>query len=378
MKKNLQVLGLALLAFGLVGTARAADVVAPNQKNPNVIIGASETHKNLYTVGGDVTINGNTAGDLTVAGGMVTVDGNVQQELLAAGGTLEVSGSIGGTARILGGNITITGPVGGDLVVAGGNVNITGKSSVAGDVMVAGGNVVIDVPVTGSVRTTGGNVLINNKVGGDVYAQTSQSLEFGSSANIAGTVYHKGPAKAVIDSGAQVPHISYTEWQPRSNKGALAAIASTAFVIRLLAWMIAAWLLAHFKKSWVQSIVDSVRSHPWSNLGWGLLYIIVIPIVTLLLLFTFIGYYLAFLTGISFVLLIGLAKIFGVIAVGYVIVKLLSKPTDGIPMWQPVVIGSVIWALIGLIPIVGWIIIAVVFLQSFGALVRATVGAMKE
>ena len=103
MKKIIQGFVLGVLVFGLAGSALAADVVTATKQDPNVLIGAAETHKNLYTAGGTITINGDTSGDLTAAGGFVTVDGNVEKDLLLAGGTLEVSGTVGDSARIAGG-----------------------------------------------------------------------------------------------------------------------------------------------------------------------------------------------------------------------------------------------------------------------------------
>jgi hypothetical protein len=127
---------IGLLVFA---TAGAADIIAPNKDNPNVSIPATETHRNVYTAGSNVTVSGNIAGDLVAAGGMTTIEGSVEQDAMLAGGTLNINGSINGDARLAGGNITVGSPVGGDLVVAGGNVTVTGRSSVGGDLVAGAG-----------------------------------------------------------------------------------------------------------------------------------------------------------------------------------------------------------------------------------------------
>lgn len=379
MKKIIQSFVLGALVLGLASTALAAEVKTGTKANPNVLIGVSETHKNLYTVGGNVTVNGDTKGDLTAAGGLVTIDGNVEKDLLLAGGTLNVSGTIGDNARIAGGNITVTGPVKGDLVIAGGNIVIAGSASVDGDLLVAGGNISIDAPVKGNVKIVGGNVTINRKIDGNVEVKTSQSLIFGPNADIAGTINHTGKTKAEVQEGAKISNINFTQLQAQAGaKKALAGIFTIAFLLQILAWMAAAWLLMHFKKSWVTEVSNRVQSQPWSNLGWGLVYLVAIPLTVILLLFTLVGYYAAFMVGAAYVMLLLAAKIFAAITVGFVIVKLLNKPNDGIPMWQPVVIGTVAWAVLGLIPFVGWVVLAVVFLQTFGALAKTAGNAMKE
>jgi len=375
LKKSLVISALGLLC---AGSALAADVVTPSGQNPMVTVGSNEVHKNLYTAGANVLINANTAGDLTVAGGQVSIVGDVEQELLLAGGDLSVSGAIGGTARVAGGNITISGPVGGDLVVAGGNVILGPKASVGGDVLMAGGSLTLDGPVKGSVRIMAGTVTINSKVSGNVNVQTSQVLEFGSGAEVSGTVYHKGPEKAVVDSGAKVGNIQYTQWQPGTAKNFFVAAFTAAFLLKILAWMLVAWVLIRLRKSEVMELADSVQRRPWQSLGWGLVYFAAFPVAAILLFITLVGYYAAFVVAIVYVLLLLLAKILAAITIGFVIVRMLSKPMDQPPLWQPVIIGTVVWSVLGLIPFVGWIIILVVFLQSLGALGQMFIKSFKS
>lgn len=101
-------LGFLVLAGGFAVSlpVLAAEVAWPSQGSPNVVVGSQESHRNLYTAGANVTVNGDVTGDLTAAGGMVSITGTVQQEVLLAGGTLDVSGQVGGNARLAGGNIT--------------------------------------------------------------------------------------------------------------------------------------------------------------------------------------------------------------------------------------------------------------------------------
>lgn len=378
MKKILFSLGLGILALSLAGSALAAEVLAPSHEDPNISVGASEQHKNLYTAGANVIVNGPTKGDLTVAGGIVTVAGDVEQELLMAGGTLNLNGSVGGTARVAGGTVIITAPVGGDLVVAGGNLVITSKSEVGGDLLIAGGNITIDAPVKGSVRLMGGMATINSKISGDVIAQTKQALEFGPGAVVTGTVYYKGPDKAVVDSGAQVPNMQYTFWNPMTGRGMLAGILTLGFLLQLLATLATAFLLAAFKKSWILGVADKARTKPWASLGWGLVYFIVMPAAAILLFVTLVGFYASFIVGVIYVLLLLLAKIFAVITAGYLVMGWIAKTGHNVPIWQPVVLGTVIWYILAIIPFLGWAALIVLFLVSFGAMVNTMVASLKE
>ncbi|MCL5666344.1 MAG: hypothetical protein M1383_01030 [Patescibacteria group bacterium] len=370
------VMGVAAAGLVFAQASLAADIVQPSKDNPNVIIGSGQTYNNLYTAGGSVTVNGDTNGDLTVAGGMITIDGKVQQELLAAGGTIFLNSQVGSHARIIGGNITITAPIGGDLVVAGGNVNLTGNASVSGDLLVAGGNVVVDAPVNGSVKAVGGTVTIDSRIGGDVNVRASGNLIFGPNASVPGQVTYKGVRQAVVQNGANVPNIEFIQLQ----KGAgakTAGLLTLAFLVKLLAWIAAGLLLVYYGKDLAFSAYQNVRSKPWPSLGWGFLGIVAIPVIVIILLITLIGYYIALLLGLSYALLLLFVNLVSAVVLGYLLLSLLNKSAEKLSGWQAVVLGTVIWTLLGFIPFIGWIIKAIIFLMVFGAVIKRLKTAWK-
>jgi len=276
-----------VLVFAFAGVAEAATLISPSKSDGSVVVSASDSFKNLYTAGANVTINGAVTGDLTAVGALVNLVGDVEQDVMLVGGTLNLSGKIGGDARLAGANITFTAPVGGDVVLAGGNVNFTEKAAVGGDLVLAGGNVYIDAPVNGHIKIVGGNININSQVAGDVEIISSKSLTFGPRAEVLGKISHKGPAEAVVEPGAKVSGIEYTKINTRGYRSGLMAIATIGFVVKFLALLIASWLLLYLRKHKVHQISDNVQAKPWNALGWGLVGVIVMPIVSVFLLLTF-------------------------------------------------------------------------------------------
>ncbi len=370
-KHFFKVFGSMVFSMFLVAApVLAAEVISPDKNNPTVTLGSQETHKNLYVAGATVTVNSMTAGDLVAAGGTVVVVGNVEQEAIAAGGTLDFSANIGGTARLAGGNITVSGPVGGDLVIGGGNINITGKASVAGDLLVAGGNVVVDAPVQGDIRIAGGTVTLNNKVGGRVYVRASRSLVIGSSAVIDGSIEYSGPQEATVNSGAKISRIKYILVVQKNYQKQIAGIITLAFLIKLLAWIIAAFVVVRLRKNLILSLVEDIKQKPWGNLGIGVLAAIITPIAVVLLFITLVGYYLAIMLGLIYALLLVAGNLFASIVFGYLILSRLNKPGELMADWQAILIGVVIWLVLAFIPFLGWLIMAAVFLMVFGAGVK--------
>lgn len=366
MKKIIAIALFLLLAL----PAYAAEFAVPTDKNDaNVNIGAGQTHKNLYAAAPNLTITGLTKGDLTAAAGVFTLDGEVEKNLLAGGGNMFINGRVGETARIGGGNINVSSQIGGDLLVGGGNVTITEKASVGGDLLVGGGNVIINSPVKGSLRVAGGNVAINSKIEGDVNATVGQKLSFGPSAEVLGKIYYKSPSRAAIDPAAKLGAVNYT---PAENRSAgIKAVASIAFAIKLLAWMLAAWLLLYLRSGKILGLFEGVRKTPWANLGIGLLGLIGWPLVTVLVLFTAVGYYVAAFLGLFYVLLLMLSALLSAVFLGQFALSYLNKPHEQSPAWQIAVLGVVLWEILKFVPVLGWLVCAVTYLMVFGALMKA-------
>lgn len=374
-----------LACFGIIGVAMfvsmpvlAASLVGPTKEDPNVLIGAQSSYKNLYTAGSNVTVNGNVSGDLMAAGGMITITGKIEKDAGLVGGTIIINSPVAEDLRLLGGNITVTAPVGGDLVIVGGNVNLTSLAEVGGDLLVAGGNVIVDSPVKGSIKIAGGTVTINNKVGGDINIITNKTLTFGSAAEVAGKIWHKGVSPAVVSGSAKISPIEYTHIEAKNYKKQAAGLLSLSFLIKLLAWFVATLLLIKLFKKHIQKMSDEFKAKPWENLGYGLLSAIAVPVLVVLLFVTFVGYYIAALTLTAYVFAMMLTSLLGSLILGHYLLSKMTKPGELLSDWQAALLGVVVWLIVGKIPVLGWLAIAVLFLMTLGVLVKALKGGYKE
>lgn len=377
--KKFRFLIILCLFLGLqtVFSARAAEFVKPLKNEPNVSVSASETHKNLYVAGSNVTVDGNILGDLTVVGALVNVVGDVEKEVLAAGGTVLLNGRIGDNVRVAGGTVTVSGPIGGDLLLAAGNAVISKNAAIAGDLVVGAGNLNLDAPVKGSLKIAGQNLVINSKVEGNVEIYVSGrngkqgSLVFGPNAEVLGKISYQGPEKAVIQDGAKIGNIEYQQISVNNGwKKQLATLVTAAFLIKLIAFVIAGLLLVRFKKNWLLGVFESAQTHPWSNLGIGLVGLLVVPIATIILFFSLIGFYLGIVLALSFALALVLANLTAALFAGYFIFRLLTKSKAADINWQAVVIGSALLLLVAFIPVLGWLVYLLLLLLVFGAILR--------
>ena len=364
MKKVILLVFVAV--FLVAGTASAAQFVGPSGNNGNTVI-REGTYNDLYTGGASVAVQTDVAGDLFAGGGTVTVSKNVGADLFAAGGNVNINGSVGGDLRVAGGTVSVTGDVNEDLLAAGGNILLSGKK-IGGDLWVAGGNIVVDSDIAGGISIRGKEVLINGTVAGPVDV-IAEKLTFGPQSRVSETIMYKGPSEAVVETGAVVSQINYEKIETSSATKSLVPIFTIAFLIKLIGMLLSALLLLKLFHKCVSDVSKNAYSSPWKSFGIGLAGIILTPVVIVLLFITIIGFYIAIGLIAAFVLaLIAAARLASIFAGGLIMKWILKKEEITIG-WREALIGIIALALIGLIPFIGWIIVAANFLIALGSLV---------
>ena len=354
-----------LLGVLLVQPAMAAEFVRPDKSGNATVSGAQ--HRNVYSAGGNVTVTSNVAGDLVIAGGNALVQGKVEQDLMAAGGTVVVSGEVGSNLRIGGGNITITAPVLGDVLIGGGNVTLASTARVSGDLVIGAGNVVVDGPVSGTVRIAGGTVRINSEIGGEVFVRANKSLVFGPLSRVSGKIEYRGQSEAITEDGAQVSTINFTHFARREFKFHYPFFFGGR-VIWAIGIIVAGLLLLKFLPKRTGIVVEKAFDKPWTNLGVGFVFAIVLPISAAICFITIAGFYVGLVLLSWLVLFALLVSILEAMVVGVILLKWLKK-YDRLS-WQALLTGAVVLMILSFIPILGALLCAVVWLIVFGATLR--------
>lgn len=378
MKRILSLIGLVAALFVIAAptalhTASAAEFIHPDKDNGSVTLSSGETHHNTYVAGGSVFINSTISGDLYAAGGNITVEGPVQQDVVIAGGNITLNGQIGGDVRIVGGDITINAPVGGEVLMAGGTLHLTEKAIVEGDLVVGGGEIIVEGPVKGQVKINGGVVKIDSAITGAVSVFANKSLTIGSKAIIVNPISYKGPQEADVQQGAQISNIDFQKVETHRGGQArhmFATLFTVVFVIKVIALILAGILLMKLFPRTTQELGATIHSKTWVNLGLGALGLIVTPIVFIILLITFIGWYIALFLIFSWVIMLLVSSVLASIYLGAGIIKLLTQKPSLVYDWQALVIGVVAIAIIAIIPFIGFLALLVLIMIAFGAVIR--------
>ena len=325
------------------------------------------TTDDLYTAGGLLSITKDVYGDVIAAGGKIVVQGRVTQDLMAGGGDVIISGEIDDDARILGGNVRIDAAVGGDLLAAGGDISLSDNSFVKGDVYMAGGNLMLSGIVNGDMKLAGGMIYLNTDVEGDVILHRFEKVTFGPNARIQGVLKYR--AIQPIDlpqnlAGGGVIFNAIETSQVRENLPAiLAGLSFFSLLTTLFFGLIFLWLCRYYILHASHFAYDSTLK----TVGVGFLVLLLTPLLTLILLVTVIGVPLGLTLLALWLIFLYMAKVMAAMLIGFKIVKTHEKTTFS-RMFGGFVLGVFIYTLIGMVPVIGWVINLIFVMIALGSM----------
>ncbi len=383
MKK---ITGLSLLAATLLATAPIALAEGPAQTF------VFSVGNERYVAGSDVSVNQPVAGDLVTAGSTVTVNAAVAGSVQAAGSTVMLANTVGGNVRVFGGTVVIMKNVKGNIVVGGGTVQIQKGVEVGGSVLLLGGKATIDGNVTGNVETRGGSVILNGTVKGNTNLQgdsvtlngrvlgntilAARTLTVGPAAQMEKNLQYWQPTgertfgSAVKGTVSFDPAFAMKEPTKETGVGVLAALITAITIYSILSGAVMIGLFLFITKTLLKDAAKMLKTQPGMSFLIGLLYFVLTPIAALLLLITIIGLPIAVAIALLFALSILFAKALSAIVFARYIEMQYKKKWN---VWILFLVSLGIFLglkLVGVLPIVGWIVTSVAILMGYGAVLR--------
>ncbi len=319
---------LVLLAIMLVPAFPAYAQGSPG--NGRVVIGQDFTLKS-----GD-TLNG----DLVVIGGQATI---------------EKDAAVNGDVVVIGGSLQIDGRASGNAVVIGGVVAMGDSSSVAGDLVTIGGT---------SQRAAGAHV------GGNIVSNLPPPT-----INV--------PTRPITPPQAEIPPVPLVPPVPGTpvDFGPLGTIA--AVIIQSIFLGLLALTLTLFLHPQLDRVAEAIVREPVANGAFGLLSVVGVLLalgVLILLSLTLILIPITVTVAIVLVVLIGLAWLFGVIALGMEVGDRIKRAFH--TTWEPALsagigtfaLGIAVGVIGGVIPCGGFLAQVLIGLVVVGAAVMTRFG----
>jgi hypothetical protein len=310
---------------------------------------------NVFGGGNNFQINQDVKGDLVLAGSKLEINGNIVHDFIGAGGEITVNGNVSGNVIATGGTINVNRNVGGDVAAFGGEILLSRDSLVNGDIILAGGNITLDGIINGNGQISAGTLRTGD--------------EFKLKGNLKLDAQNYPPnLKDNVGGDLNITAKNETEAQyAKAYEGFSVFWFVFWFILKLLASLVLGLILIYFFPGFVGRLQEIVRDSPLKTGILGLLILIFLPILSLILLFTFFGWSLSVLMILLLALGLLIAAVPIKLLAGEMIYNSVLKKKAGKMMYY--LVGAILLGIIFEIPFLGGLLHFIVLLIGLGAAV---------
>lgn len=326
----------------------------------------------VYAGGGLVTVNKDVEGDLVVGGGSVTINANVKGDLIIGGGQITINGDVADDVRVAGGSITLNGNVGDDLIASGGQLSISNNSLIGGSLVFGVGFANVLGNINENVIGGGGKLILGGTVYGDVEAEIQDSLTLLDNARIEGNLIYTSLREAKVNKEQVAGFVEFNKtvvedtdigMQVETIFSRLHLIFQILKYLSLLALGLVLVLL--LPKALLDGSEIALKK-PWANLGIGFIIAICAIAAMIIISVTVIGIPIALILLGIFLITWYVAKVYAAMFIGRLLIKP-KKMTKG-KMFGIIALGGFIIMVIGIVPIIGWLVAFLITMIAFGSL----------
>jgi len=373
----------AVLAVTIIIAAPvdAADI----RQGEKLVVPAGEiVDDDLYLFGSRIAVDGTVNGDIIAFADIIDINGPVNGNFNGGANYITVKGPVRGSVRVAASTMDIDSSIGGDLVAAASQVDITPGGSVGRDLLAAAGTVRVDGPVGKDIRGSAGDLIINSSVGGNVDIEC-RDVKLEPAASIAGYLTYRSEHEAEQAAGAmvkgQTTHVSPPPPQTSGDATgrmvgwALSAIVIFAVILLVLvaifkyiAALLTGIIFILIARKYISGLVETLKSKPWHSLGYGALFLFLVPIAVVIAFILVIGIPLG-LAGLAlYILAVYLGRIFTGLFIGKWILRQSADTTAPGPLIGALALGLLVVNIVSIIPFIGSLCDLAAILFGLGAI----------
>lgn len=333
---------------------------------------------NLYAAGSSVTVDGKINGDVICAGQSVIINGTVEGDVICAGQSVSVKGSVGGNVRVAGNSVAIDSSIARNLDAFGASVVVEKDANVGWGALIAGGFSQVSGKINRSLLGAGGNFMISGEIGKDAQLYVgnekseSSNLVVTDSAKIGGKLTYTDKKKADIAQGAQiggevVQNMPKVETNKTNASKAFAQLWKWGLFFSMLSTFVVGLVLIWKMGDKANQLLDLASDKIWLSIAWGILVMIVTPVVVAIVFFTIIGIPLALITFVIWLIALYLSHVVFSLLLGRSIMKNVLTRENPSLVWS-LLVGIVVYELIVFIPLIGALVGLVAMWWALGAM----------
>ena len=349
----------------------------------------------IYLAGQTINIDKQVNGDVVAAARTVNVRDSVTQDILVAGAEVSIFGFVGDDIRASAGSVLIEGEVGDDVIAFGGEIKITEDALIHGNLIVFGEKIIVEGIVEGEMRASGSEIQITGTVGDKAQLRadeiTISGLLKGESELVANDLLIGEGARFMKEvsywSDTPVDFKNSTQGKkPRFDVGLKKKLRESGFSVPgygfwlfyILSSFVVIALLNVLLGSFLANTSEKIREELSRDLGYGILYLLGVPILVVLCIITIIGVPvgLFLLAGYLFSLL------FGHWIAALLLTHFLNNRNErSWSFWTIVFLAlttTIIIRLITLFPILGGLVSLILVAVTYGAIANMLLTQRKK
>jgi cytoskeletal protein CcmA (bactofilin family) len=348
MKKKILLICLAVLVFAVPAVAGESKYFS----GESYFLAKDQTvDGDLFVFANSIRIEGKAMGEVFLMGSSVAVTGEVIGDAFVIGDSVNLSGHFASDTRVLGNTLDLTGTFDGEISAAGRHVDIA--ATAMGGVSAAGESISVLGTFADSVTLHGRKVSL------------LPGARFDKDVTVSAEEYSAADDVVV---GGKLNTIIGKELAEKERKEGIGEVwvVLVFWLLTLCGIIVVGLVLQWAFPDFVARATTLVAGEPLHNLGWGILLLVLAPIVLFVLVVTLVGIPLALMVLVSLFVALYLGKLFVAAALGGVLISRFFK--EQAPFWTRLVVGAVIVYLVLAVPFVGFLLAVIVYCLGVGAL----------
>ena len=297
----------------------------------------------LFTAGDNLTSEETVDGINFVAGNNITVKGSNEYGFYA------------------GNNINVSNSIDKDLFIAGNNIVIEKDVNIGRDLFAAGSNVSVSGNITNNAYIGGSTITLKDLTINGNLKVACEKINVEGVVTINGTLYMNEGVIINNENNLMVDtKETYTTDSTTVTKNVIFDILISMAALMVLGFIINSL----FPKVYENLIKNFEFKKELKNIAFGLLGLILIPIISILLICTLIGMPLGFILLFVYIIMIIISSLYGVSICGNLILTKLFHASDN--SYLSIAIGVIVLNLFKYIPVIGPLVYMLIIFYGIG------------
>lgn len=342
-----------------------------NEQNENIYRGSFLKFSNE-----EIVIDQVIDGDVIVIAESLKITNNVKGDVLALAENIEINGEIEGDVRIAGKNIIINSAINKNVNIFSLNTEINQNSKIGKSILIASRTLKVKGLIKGDMDASAEFIEFGGNIEGNIKADLGEqgNLIITPESKIKGSLNYYSAKEFEIPKSAVISgEIKHSLPSNNNQKGNIWLMLLGKLISLLSMTLIGIAALSIDKKNTMKA-VNEIILKPSKSALYGIGYFFLIPIISFILFFTIIGFPLALITVVVYLILLYISQIFSAIAIGTVIMRKLKNVNEKSAM----ILGIIIFVILASIPVIGFYFKMMAIFFGIGTIINTKREILKE